>query len=127
MGHHHLQGRQGYLSKSVYGTIHAAVFHLFCIHNHVGFSEIFCKELGNLFHGFFQQLTQFPQQECVGEHLQAGGGDGTVIINAATRGCRINKEGKDPMSVELYKKLCRWLLDWNTSDGVFGHCFLVLT
>ena len=31
------------------------------------------------------------------------------------------------MSVELNKKLCGWLLDWNTSDGVFGHCFLVLT
>ena len=31
------------------------------------------------------------------------------------------------MIVELYKKLCGWLLDWNTSDGVFGHCFLVLT
>ena len=34
---------------------------------------------------------------------------------------------KDPMSVELYKKLCGGLLDWNTSDGVFGHCFLLLT
>ena len=31
------------------------------------------------------------------------------------------------MSVDLYKKLCGWLLDWNTNDGVFGHCFLVLT
>ena len=31
------------------------------------------------------------------------------------------------MSVELYKKLCGFLLDWNPSDGVFGHCFLVLT
>ena len=29
--------------------------------------------------------------------------------------------------MDLYKKLCGWLLDWNTSDGVFGHCFLVLT
>ena len=71
-------------------------------------------------------MTQFLQQEGVGEHLQAGGGDGTVVINAATCGHRINKEGKDPMSVELYKKLCGWLLDWNTSDGVFGPCFLVL-
>ena len=53
MGHCCIQGGQGYLSKSAYGTIHAAVFHLFCFHNHVGFSEIFCKELGNLFHGFF--------------------------------------------------------------------------
>ena len=118
MGCCHIQGRQGYLSKSAYGTICAAVFHLFRIHNCVRFSEIFHKELGNLFRGFFQQLTQFPQQEGVGEHLQAGGGDGTVVINPATRGCRINKEGKGPMSVELYKKLCGWLLDWNTSDGV---------
>ena len=53
MGHHHKWGRQGYLSMSACGTIHAAVFHLFHVHNHVGFSEIFCKELGNLFHGFF--------------------------------------------------------------------------
>ena len=72
-------------------------------------------------------VSQFPQQEGVGEHLQAGGGDGTVVINTATHGCRINQEGKDPMSMELYKKLCGWLLDWNMSDGVFGHCFLVLT
>ena len=28
---------------------------------------------------------------------------------------------------DLYKKLSGWLLDWNTNDGVFGHCFLVLT
>ena len=127
MGHCRIWGRQGYLSKSAYGTIHAAVFHLFRIHNHVGFSEIFHKELGNLFHGFFQQLTQFPQQEVAGEHLQTGGGDGTVVVNPATCGCRINKEAKDPMSMDLYKKLCGWLLDWNTSDGVFGHCFLVYT
>ena len=53
MGCHHIWGRQGYLSKSAYDTIHPAVFHLFHIHNHVGFSEIFRKELGNLFHGFF--------------------------------------------------------------------------
>ena len=119
--HHCLWGRQGYLSKSAYGTIRAVVFHLFRIHNCVGFSEIFCKELGNLFHGFFQQLTQFPQQEAVEEHLQTGGGDGTVVVNPATRGCRISKQGKDPMSVDLYKKICGLLLDWNTSDGDFGH------
>ena len=80
-----------------------------------------------MFHGLFQQLTQFPQQEGVGEYFQTGGGDGTVVVNPATHGRRINKEGKDPMSVELCKKLCGWLLDWNTSDGVFGQCFLVLT
>ena len=71
-------------------------------------------------------LTQFPQQEAFGKHLQTGGGDGTVVVNPATHGCRINKEGKDPMSMDLNKKLCGWLLDWSTNDGVFGHCLLVL-
>ena len=53
MGHCCLWGGQGYLSKSAYGQIHAAVFHLFRVHNRVGFSEIFRKELGNLFCVFF--------------------------------------------------------------------------
>ena len=45
MGHHCIQGGQGYLSKSAYGTFHAAVSHLFHVHNHVGFSEIFVRSL----------------------------------------------------------------------------------
>ena len=123
MGRRRRRGGQGYLSKSAYGQIRAAVFHLFRVHN-----ESFHKELGNLFRVFFQQLTQQrPQQESVGESLQTGQGAGAVVVNHAPRRRRINKEGKDPMSVDLYKKLCGWLLDWNTNDGVFGHCFLVLT
>ena len=128
MGCRRLQGRQGYLSKSAYGQICATVFHLFRVHNGVGFSENFHKELGNYFRGFYHHLTQQPpQQEAIGEPLQTGGGVGAVVVNPAPCRCRINKEGKDPMSVDLYKKLCGWLLDWNTNDGVFGHCFLVLT
>ena len=128
IGRRRVQGGQGYLSKSVYGQIRAAVFHLFHVHNRVGYSENFCKELGNYFCGFYHQLTHQPrQQEAVGEPLQTGGGAGAVVVNPAPHRHRINKEGKDPMSVDLYKKLCGWLLDWNTNDGVFGHCFLVLT
>lgn len=31
------------------------------------------------------------------------------------------------MSVELYRKLCQWFLNWGTVDGVFAYCYLVLT
>ena len=128
MGRRRVRGGQGYLSKSAYGQICAAVLHLFHVHNCVGFSENFRKELGNYFRGSYRQLIQQPhQQEAIGEPLQVSGGAGAVVVNPAPCRRRINKEGKDPMSVDLYKKLCGWLLDWNTNDGVFGHCFLVLT
>ena len=53
MSHRHLRGMQGYISSQPMVLFVQPVFHLFCIHNHVGFSEIFRKELGNLFRGFF--------------------------------------------------------------------------
>jgi hypothetical protein len=37
------------------------------------------------------------------------------------------REGKEPMSVELYKSLCRWLLDYGTRDGIFAYSYLILT
>ena len=46
-----------YLSKSAYGNLRAALFHVFRLHNHLGFPDPFCLELGNLYHGFFRQLT----------------------------------------------------------------------
>jgi hypothetical protein len=37
------------------------------------------------------------------------------------------KEGKEPMSVGLFKAIAGWLLDYGTQEGVFAHCYLVLT
>jgi hypothetical protein len=37
-------------------------------------------------------------------------------------------EGKEAMSVALLKMLCRWfLINGETNDGLFAHCFLLLT
>jgi hypothetical protein len=36
-------------------------------------------------------------------------------------------EAKHPMNIELLKALLGWLLHWNTIDGVFAHCYLLLT
>ena len=52
------QGHGGYLSKSAYGSIRAALFHLFCLHNRSGFSDSFRLELGNLFKVFYRSLTR---------------------------------------------------------------------
>ena len=31
------------------------------------------------------------------------------------------------MSIALYKRICGWLLEYGTADGLFAHCFLTLT
>ena len=128
-----------YLSKSVYGNIRAALFHLFCLHNRLGFPEAFNQELGNLYRGFFRHLTQqsLPQEAeaavanngGVDGGGGGGGGDGGGGVNGVVRGQSGGgvKEGKDPMSVELYRSLSHWFIKWNTMDGIFALCFLVLT
>ena len=37
------------------------------------------------------------------------------------------REGKSPMTPELYKSVCKWFLEWGTSKGIFCACFFVLT
>ena len=99
------------LSKSSYGNKRSALFHLFRLQNKVGFTEEFNMELGNLYRGF----NRIRAQDRGNEARQGGAGG------------RLLREGKEPMSVELYKKLCQWFLNWGTVDGVFAYCYLVLT
>ena len=127
----------GYLSKLAYGNIRAALFHLFRLHNRLGFPEAFNQELGNLYRGFFRHLTQqsLPQEAEAavanngGVDGGGGGGGGGGGVNGVVRGRSGGgvKEGKDPMSVELYRSLSHWFIEWNTMDGIFALCFLVLT
>ena len=42
-----------YLLKSAYGNHRAALFHIFRLHNRLGFPDAFRLELGNLYRGFF--------------------------------------------------------------------------
>ena len=55
----------GYLSKSAYGDKRAAFFHLFHLHNRLGFPYEFARELANLFCGFFLQLVNQPHPAAV--------------------------------------------------------------
>ena len=77
----------------------------------------FARELANLFCGFFLQLVNQPHPAAV------PGGAATPSVC-----CRaMHKEGKDPLSVDLYAELCLWFLKWGTLERVFAYCFLILT
>ena len=42
------------------------------------------------------------------------------------KGSRLN-EGKDPLPFEVYRAICKWLLEEGSAESVFGHCFLTIT
>ena len=94
------------LCKSSYGNKIAALHHLFRCHPQLdGFPPKFEQELKVLKKGFFRILATEMQDE----------GKGAI------------QEGKKPMSYELYEKCCAWFLQSGTQQGIFCHCFLVLT
>ena len=114
-----LTGRNGsrYLGTSAYGSKRSALHHLFRLHNRMGFKENFKNELHNLYRGLFRNVTQLRQQHVPNEQ----GGGRVVENNKSSEG------GKEAMSVELYKALCFWFLEYGTVDGVFAYCYLCLT
>ena len=113
-----------YLLKSAYRNLRAALFHIFRLHNCLGFPDAFRLELGNLYHGFFWQLSrQNPPPPAPDQpHADAGNGAPVVVLHPQRE-----KEGKAPMSVELYRRVCRWFVDWGTLDGIFAHTFTILS
>lgn len=93
------------LSKSQYGNKRAALHHLFRCHEGLdGYPDGFEDRLSNLMRGFARVLTTRDQDD---------GGDVS--------------EGKVAMSVDLYLALCMWFLQEGTMEGIWCHCFLVLT
>lgn len=92
------------LSNSSYGNKRSSLFNLFRLHNGLGFPKSFEQELGNLMKGFYR-----------------------IIANERQEGLGEVREGKDPMTYELYRLVCQWFIDLGTDDGIWAHLFLVLT
>jgi len=109
------------VSKSAYRGKRSAFFHLFRLHNGCGVPPKLSQEIGNLLIGFFR-LVALEKKEA--PNNVAGPNNAR---NQARRQRRSVKEGKEPMSPELYAKLCEWFFNWGTIDGMFCLCYLVLS
>ena len=99
-----------FLSKSSYGSKRAALFHLFRLHNRIGFNDEFRTELTNLYKGLYRQVATQRNRGFRNDENNPN-----------------NREGREIMSVELLKFLCETFLKYGTADGMFGHCYLVLS
>jgi hypothetical protein len=127
------------LSPAGYGGKRTAVFHLIRCHNGKGPTQDFQDEMTALWKGFSRtankkkmRARRQPQVDNADGH--GGGGDGSD----SSSGSDVDddeddddrdefKEGKEPMSPELFRCVCKWLMEWGNLDGLFGALFIVLS
>ena len=115
----------GNLLKSAYGDKQATFFHLFCLHNRLWFPNEFARELANLIHGFFCQLVNQPCPAAIPRGATAAPANGAAApagTAAAVHHHAMHKEGKEPLSVDLYANL----RPWGFAVGYFGGFLCIL-
>ena len=100
------------------------MFHIFWLHNCLGFPDAFRLELGNLYRVFFSAAVSTKSSPPAPDQPHANAGNGAPVVAIHPQR---EKEGKAPMSVELYCRVCRWFVDWGTLDGIFAHTFSILS
>jgi hypothetical protein len=134
------------LSKAGYSSKRSAYFHLVRVHNGMGPSAEFEAELRTLWKGFTRQTIQrklrAPRMPTAptGEAVDAGieseeeiddendddGADSDVEAEDDDDRDKF-KQGKEPMSPELFRKVCSWLIEWGNVDAMFALSFFVHT
>lgn len=114
-----------YLGRSAYQQRRSALFHFFRLHNRVGFTSDFSNEMSDLYNKvLFRVLTHSTATRNRNRNRIRDAQDGEVVVDARAWA---NDESKAAMSVQLLCALCGWFLDYQTVDGVFAHCFLLMT
>jgi hypothetical protein len=71
------------------------------------------------------EVTPSQQQQNKLKRLYKGLNRTSAKARGAT-GARLG-EGKDPLPFELYRAICKWLLEDYAKESIFLHCFLTLT
>jgi hypothetical protein len=119
------------LSRAMFSQHRSAINHLYCCHNRSGFPNVTSDHLKTLFKGLHRSFAK-RKQTGGNRRVRTVEDDGTASIAAGTVATMSalmgdGSEAKDALSVDLLKLLLKWFLEWNTTDGVFAYCYLLLT
>jgi hypothetical protein len=121
------------LSPAGYGGKRTAVFHLMRCHNGKGPSQDFQDEMAALWKGFSRTTKKKKMRarrnadpDIDGDAAETESGS-DVDDDEEDDDRDEFKEGKEPMSPELFRCVCKWLVEWGNSDGIFAALFIVLS
>jgi len=145
------------LTKSGYNGKRSAIYHFVRAHWAGGWSEEFETKLEQYWTGFTRGLsaekfTAHAHQRASRKKMRKSGttGDPSSQTNhnsddenssaseAEDNGSEdeeeddeddrdLFQEGKIAMTPELFRSVCRWFLEWNSVEGIFCACFIVMT
>ena len=127
------------LSGKGYGGKRSAINHLIRCHNDVGPSEEYTRKMKTLWRGFGRvsnrKKVQTRKRRCNTEHedcLQQQDqsredNDSSESESSDDDDRDEFKEGKEPMSPQLYRSVCMWLLELGSMEGILAACFVCLT
>jgi hypothetical protein len=119
------------LGRAGYGGKRSVFVFLVKLHNGRGHSQDFEDELSALWKGFLRKNTKRKTtRQPQGDDDDAGSdseSDEDDDDDEEDDDHLEFKEGKDPMSPELYRKVCKWLVEWGTLEGIFAALFIVMT
>jgi hypothetical protein len=126
-----------FLGRSAYQHRRSALFHLFRLHNRMGFTPAFSSELSDMYKGLYRVLShsaaatqrnpQRRRRQGIGNNQQPEDPPINNDNDNVVAGPWATDDSKSALSVQIFRALCGWFLDLQTVDGHFAHCFLVLT
>ena len=129
------------LSDHSYRGMKAAVNHLFRCQNGIGTSAAYNVVIKNLFGGFgkvsvrrtrrgrrSRRNQRDPDQAGIANEQAVAANEESDDSSDDSGDDRDEfKEGKEPMSVELYRSVIKWMLDYASTDSLLAACFICLT
>jgi hypothetical protein len=122
------------LSESSYRGMKSAINHLFRCQNGLGTPSEYQQRIHNFWAGFGRVTNRrHPNQASVNAVVPDAPDEGAAMPGSDYSSDDNDddrdelKEGKEPMSVELYRKVLRWLVEYGTRDSLRAACFICLT
>ena len=110
------------LGEAGYSLKRSSIKHMVRAHNQIGWSHPVSEGIAKLWKGF----TRCTSQRSAAKANRANG-ISSDESSEEDDDRDLMTEGKRPMSPELFKAVCAWLIGWGNLEGIYGAFFIALT
>lgn len=114
------------LTLTGYNGKRSAIFHLIRCHNGKGPSDEYLQGMATLWRGFSRETNKKRKRGSEDNTDDANDNENDNDSDDEDDSDEF-KEGKVAMSPQLYRSVCKWLVDYGSNDSIAAACFICLT